>query len=146
MQQLLLAATKSDAEAAYNKENKEPKQSAKPPHKKTKKAETVPNKPLEKEKKSWKGEADIRVLLSKKLQSGFYSFRRFQTAYINLLHGKLSKQLWGLSIFIGSTILLQGDSWKAKFQTNVNLQEQNMISQEHVFACYSYEMYDTPTM
>ena len=42
MQQLLLAATKSDAEAAYNKENKEPKQSAKPPHKKTKKAETVP--------------------------------------------------------------------------------------------------------
>lgn len=78
-------------------------------------------------------------------KAGFYSFRRFQTAYINLLHGKLSKQLWGLSIFRGSTILLQGDSWKAKFQTNV-LQEQNMISQEHVFACYSYEMYDTPTM
>ena len=65
--------------------------------------------------------------------------------HTNLLHGKLSKQLWGLSIFRGRTILLQGDSWKAKFQTNV-LQEQNMISQEHVFACYSYEMYDTPTM
>ncbi|XP_015778890.1 PREDICTED: uncharacterized protein LOC107356778 [Acropora digitifera] len=69
MQQLLLAATKSDAEAAYNKENKEPKQSAKPPHKKTKKAETVPNKPLEKEKQRKKAEKGKQTSEKKKSQA-----------------------------------------------------------------------------
>lgn len=71
MQQLLLAATKSDAEAAYNKENKEPKQSAKlkPPHKKTKKAETVPNKPLEKEKQTKKAEKGKQTSEKKKSQA-----------------------------------------------------------------------------
>ena len=48
MQQLLLAATKSDAEAAYNKENKEPKQSAKPPHKRPKKQKLYPINHLKK--------------------------------------------------------------------------------------------------
>lgn len=62
----MLAATKSDAESAY-KENKQPKQSAKP-HKRIRQAESAA-KPLEKEKQRKKAEKGKQATEKKKSQA-----------------------------------------------------------------------------